>query len=96
MVCDVNGLTIGKGDTVAPITGDFKGKVCAIKQEEGMGFVCIRAAHRPYSKGIWYASEHVQRLQVAKVRDGEDPKSSKAKPARASAKHGRSAATSRR
>ncbi len=67
MVIDVNGLELGKGDTVAPISGDFKGKICALKSEEGQGFVCVRVAHRPYSKGIWYASEHVQRLQVAKV-----------------------------
>lgn len=74
MVVDVNGLEIGKGDTVAPLTGDFKGKVCDIKQEFDIGFVCVRASHRPYSKGIWYASEHVQRLNVAKVKDDEKTK----------------------
>lgn len=68
MVCDVNGLKIQKGDVVAPLTGDFKGKVCGVKREDGAGFVCIRATHRPYSKGVWYASEHVQRLQTAKPR----------------------------
>jgi len=66
MPIDINGLKIAKGDVVAPVNGDFKGKVCAVKTEDGMGFVCIRASHRPYSKGVWYASEHVQRLQVAK------------------------------
>ncbi|MBI1373804.1 MAG: hypothetical protein GC159_13855 [Phycisphaera sp.] len=68
MVEDVNGLALKKGDIVAPINGDFKGKVCSIRNEEGMGFVCIRASHRPYSKGVWYASEHVQRLQIGKIR----------------------------
>lgn len=72
MVYDVNGLELGKGDTVAPLTGDFKGRICAIKKEDGAGFVCVRAAHRPYSKGVWYAAAHVQRLQVAKIK-GETP-----------------------
>lgn len=81
MVCDVNGLALGKGDVVAPLTGDFKGKVCAVKSEDGEGFVSIRAAHRPYSKGVWYASEHVQRLQVAKPRPEKSKSKSSAKAA---------------
>jgi hypothetical protein len=68
MVLDVNGLKLTKGDVVTPLSGDFKGKVCATKMEDGTGFVCIRAAHRPYSKGVWYPSDHVQRLTQAKVR----------------------------
>jgi len=68
MVCDVNGLELSKGDVVAPLAGDFKGKICGVRQEDGAGFVCVRAAHRPYSKGVWYASDHVQRLQAAKPR----------------------------
>ncbi|QNN24529.1 hypothetical protein HED60_20385 [Planctomycetales bacterium ZRK34] len=83
MVLDVNGLQLGKGDMVAPITGDFKGKICAVKNEDGMGFVCVRASHRPYSKGIWYASEHVQRLQVAKVKEGDKGRSDSSKTAKA-------------
>jgi hypothetical protein len=83
MVLDVNGLKLGKGDMVAPITGDFKGKICAVKNEDGMGFVCVRASHRPYSKGIWYASEHVQRLQVAKPKDGDKGRSESSKTATA-------------
>lgn len=91
MVSDVNGLALGKGDVVAPLTGDFKGKVCAVKSEDGEGFVSIRAAHRPYSKGVWYASEHVQRLQVAK------PRPEKAKPeSTPSAKNGKTKAGSGR
>lgn len=74
MILDVNGLRIEKGDVVAPITGDFKGRVTATKDEDGEGFVCIRAAHRPYSKGVWYASEHVQRLAIAPARRDEAPK----------------------
>ena len=68
MVSDINGLKLSKGDVVAPVAGDMKGKVCGLKTEDGEGFVCIRAAHRPYSKGVWYASEHVQRLAIGKVR----------------------------
>lgn len=79
MVYDVNGLELGKGDTVAPLTGDFKGRICAIKKEDGAGFVCVRAAHRPYSKGVWYAAAHVQRLQVAKIK-GEAPPPPKPAP----------------
>jgi hypothetical protein len=73
MVTDVNGLELGKGDMVAPLTGDFKGRVCALKLEDGAGFVCIRPSHRPYSKGIWYSADHVQRLAIAKVRAGDAP-----------------------
>lgn len=83
MVIDVNGLELQKGDVVAPLTGDFKGKICGVKEEMGTGFVCVRASHRPYSKGIWYAAEHVQRLAIAKSRNGEAPK---AKPQPASAR----------
>ncbi len=71
MVEDVNGLALNKGDVVAPLTGDFKGKVCDLRQEDDIGFVCVRVAHRPYSKGVWYASDHVQRLQSAKSRSKE-------------------------
>lgn len=68
MVCDINGLELTKGDVVAPVSGDMKGKVCGVRTEDGEGFVCVRAAHRPYSKGVWYAAEHVQRLAIGKVR----------------------------
>lgn len=73
MVCDINGLELSKGDVVAPVSGDMKGKVCGLKTEDGEGFVCIRAAHRPYSKGVWYAAEHVQRLAIGKVRTRKGP-----------------------
>ena len=76
MVCDVNGLELSKGDVVAPLAGDFKGKICGLRKEDGEGFVCVRAAHRPYSKGVWYASDHVQRLQAAKPRTRDDSSSS--------------------
>jgi hypothetical protein len=71
MAIDVNGLKLSKGDVVAPISGDLKGRVCDIRVEDGLGFVCVRASHRPYSKGVWYASEHVQRLAKAKPRRRE-------------------------
>lgn len=71
MVIDVNGLKLGKGDIVAPLTGDLKGKVCSLRMEDGLGFVCVRASHRPYSKGVWYAADHVQRLAVAKIRNAK-------------------------
>ena len=64
---DVNGHVISKGDVVAPLNGDFRGRVSDVKSEDGEGFVCIRPSHRPYSKGIWYASEHVQRLAAARI-----------------------------
>ena len=72
MPVDVNGLKLGKGDMVAPISGDLKGRVCDLRTEDGLGFVCVRASHKPYSKGVWYASDHVQRLQKAKPRRRTD------------------------
>lgn len=87
MVVDVNGLEISKGDTVAPLTGDFKGKVCDLKTDLDTGFVCVRASHRPYSKGVWYASEHVQRLNKAKIKpEDEVAKKDASKKAAAKAK----------
>ncbi len=78
MISDINGLEVDKGDMVAPLTGDFRGRVSAVKLEDGEGFVCIRPSHRPYSKGVWYAAEHVQRLQKAKVPDeAKDDKDAK-------------------
>lgn len=68
MLMDVNGQKLGKGDVVTPISGDLKGKICDMRVEDGLGFVCVRATHRPYSKGVWYASDHVQRLAKAKPR----------------------------
>ena len=73
MVIDVNGLKITKGDLVAPISGDLKGRVCELKVEDGLGFVCVRASHRPYSKGVWYSADHVQRLQQGKPRKRPAP-----------------------
>lgn len=67
-IIDVNGTEVCKGDMVAPITGDFKGRVCDVKCEDGIGFVCIRASHKPYSRGVWYASDHVQRLAAGRDR----------------------------
>ncbi len=79
MVVDVNGQEIAKGDVVAPLNGDFRGRVSDVKSEDGEGFVCIRPAHRPYSKGIWYASEHVQWLSAARVPKEEADKKGEAK-----------------
>ena len=67
MMLDVNGRSIDKGDVVAPLTGDPKGKVCDTRTEDGEGFVCIRTTHQPYSRGVWYAAGHVQCLRKAKV-----------------------------
>jgi hypothetical protein len=72
MVGDINGTEIEKGDVVAPLNGDFRGRVSDVKMEDDEGFVCIRPAHRPYSKGIWYPSVHVQR--VAKARKPPEAK----------------------
>ncbi|MDX1564312.1 MAG: hypothetical protein R3236_02845 [Phycisphaeraceae bacterium] len=78
-VVDVNGHVITKGDVVAPLNGDFRGRVSDVKSEDEEGFVCIRPSHRPYSKGIWYASEHVQRLAAARV-PAKDKGKGKPKP----------------
>lgn len=65
---DVNGLEVKRGDVVAPINGDFKGRVCDVRSEDGLAFICIRPAHRPYSRGVWYPCEHVQRLAAGRIR----------------------------
>ena len=82
MVRDINGLKLGKGDLVAPISGDLKGRVSDTRTEDGLGFVCVRAAHRPYSKGVWYASDHVQLLQQARPRKRSPADHSRKKPGR--------------
>lgn len=79
MIVDINGLTLGKGDLVAPLLGDTKGKISATKREDGMGFVCLKALNRPYSKGVWYAADQVQRLQ--KFRPKKEAAAPPAKPA---------------
>lgn len=67
-VMDVNGQEMRCGDVVAPLSGDFKGRICEVKSEDGLAFVCIRASHRPYSRGVWYPSDHVQRLAAGRDR----------------------------
>lgn len=73
MICDINGLKLDKGDVVAALFGDLRGKVSAVRREDGLGFVCVKAANRPFSKGIWYASDQVQRLQKARPKPEAKP-----------------------
>lgn len=88
MIMDVNGLNLAKGDLVAPLLGDTKGKVSALRREDGVGFVCLKALNRPYSKGVWYPADQVQRLQRFKPRKQVAPASKPSPPHRM----GRSAA----
>ena len=79
MVCDANGSKLRKGDVVAPLRGDLRGKICDLRRELGTAFVRIRPAHRPYDRGVWYAADHVQLLQRA---DPPRPAGSSPPPAR--------------
>mgnify|MGYP006295128519 CR=1 FL=1 len=67
-ICPVNGLELHKGDTVSPLSDNMSGRISDIRSEGDMGFICVRPTHKPYSKGVWYAADRVQRLQLAKPR----------------------------
>lgn len=60
---DVDGRDLQKGDIVATLSGNLTAKVCDVAEEGGMGFVCLRAVQHPFSKGIWHASDQVQRIK---------------------------------
>ena len=68
-VRDCDGRKVGKGDTVATLTGNLTAKVCDLASDSDQGFVCLRPVHHPFSKGVWHASDHVQRIAVAKVKN---------------------------
>jgi hypothetical protein len=64
---DVDGRDVRKGDTVATINGNLTAKVCDICIETDQTvFVCLRATHQPFSKGIWHAADQVQRIGIAR------------------------------
>jgi hypothetical protein len=58
---DISGREVRKGDTVTTISGNMTGKVCDIAVEtDSTMFVCLRAVHMPFSRGIWHAADQVQ------------------------------------
>ncbi len=64
---DVDGRMIRKGDTVATLTGNLTAKVCDIAMETDQTyFVCLRAVHHPFSRGVWHAADQVLRVAGAK------------------------------
>ena len=63
---DCDGRDILKGDTVATLTGNLTAKVCDLAAESDIEFVCLRPIHHPFSKGVWHAADHVQRIAVGK------------------------------
>ncbi|GEM_PF-1928534 len=63
---DVNGSELLKGDIVATLSGNLTAKICDVAEDGGTQFVCLRAVQHPFSKGIWHASDQVQRIKAAK------------------------------
>ncbi len=63
---DVNGDSIQKGDTVVTLAGHLTARVADLAVDAEVEFVCLRAMHMPFSKGIWHAADQVQRIGVAK------------------------------
>lgn len=59
-VMDVGGRVVKKGDTVATINDNLTAKVCDVRVDGETGFVRLRLAHQPYSRGVWHAADHVQ------------------------------------
>ena len=65
--CDLNGVEIQKGDTVTTLNGGTTAKVCDIAFEaDSTAFVRLRPLHSPFSRGVWHAAEHVQRIAAAR------------------------------
>ena len=60
LVGDINGRLLKKGDMVATLNENVTAKVCDVRIEGDVGFVRLRLAHQPYSRGVWHASDHVQ------------------------------------
>ena len=64
---DIDGRVVRRGDTVATLTGNLTAKVCDIALEtDDTAFVCLRAVHQPFSRGIWHAADQVQRIAAAR------------------------------
>jgi len=66
-VRDVDGRHLKKGDTVATLNENLNAKVCDVRMEGETGFVRLRVAHQPYSRGIWHAADHVQLITSAPI-----------------------------
>ena len=64
-VSDVNGRRLKKGDTVATLNENLSAKVCDTRVDGEIGFVRLRLAHQPYSRGVWHAADHVQLITSA-------------------------------
>jgi hypothetical protein len=65
---DVDGREVQKGDTVATLTGNMTAKVYDIAVESDTAFLCLRPLHHPFSRGVWHAADHVQRIATAKAK----------------------------
>jgi hypothetical protein len=64
---DMGGRKLAKGDTVMVLAGNVTAKVCDIALEyDNTAFVCLRAAHQPFSRGVWHAADQV--MWVASAR----------------------------
>lgn len=68
---DVAGLELAKGDTVSTLSGDMTAKVYDLCEDVGEAFVRLRPLHRPYTQGVWYPADQVQRLSKGKPRLGK-------------------------
>ena len=56
---DIAGTPILNGDTVVTVNGQSTGRVCEIRREDDIDFICLRPVHQAYGKGVWYASDQV-------------------------------------
>ncbi len=64
---DVDGRSLEKGDTVATLLDNVTAKIADVAVEsDDTAFVCLRPAHRPFSKGVWHPADQVQRIGRAK------------------------------
>jgi hypothetical protein len=64
---DMSGRKMHKGDTVVIVRGSVTAKVCDIAVEsDSTAFVCLRAVHRPFSRGIWHAADQVMWVSAAR------------------------------
>jgi hypothetical protein len=58
---DFSGREVHKGDTVSTLSGSMTAKVCDLAVEpDNTMFVCLRAVHQPFSRGVWHAADQVQ------------------------------------
>ena len=77
--CDVSGQELGKGDTVATLSGDLTAKICDLCEEGGTHFIRLRPLHQPYGRGVWHPADQTQRLSKAPPKPNGDKKTNPAK-----------------